>query len=109
MERAKSMTSGDGLQTTTSLRVAGGIVIASALLLTVLLSFFIRSPLGFHSQKLEGLFVRSLLVCMVVVPVGGFYMLIRTGSRWWLLTLLPLTGVIVMWILISLMVPAAFH
>ena len=111
MDEGKNVTVGGRPEPmTTSLRVVGGIVVASTLLLSVLLFFFVRSPLGpFHSRELEGLFVRGLLMCMFVAPTGGLYMFLRTRSRWWLLTLLPFTGVLVLWFLISRMVPVTFH
>lgn len=104
------MTVEDGSESTMTLWAVSGIVVALTLLLSVLLFLFARSPLRpVHSRELEGLFVWSLLVCMVVSPVGGLYLFFNTRNRWWFLTILPFAGALIMWILLALMSPVTFH
>jgi len=95
--------------TPTSLRVVGGIVFLATILLTILFILFVKSPLRPVPREMEGLFVQSLVTCLVLSPGGGLYMFSKTRNPWWFLTIIPFVGVVVVWWLISLMDPVLFH
>ncbi|MFC5491382.1 hypothetical protein [Dokdonella soli] len=88
----------------TPLRVVGGIVILAAVTLAVLVTMQVFAPrLAFHSGRVEDLLVLAILTSSLVSGIGGLWMLSVTKNPWWILALLPILGVVGLWLLISQM------
>lgn len=85
-------------------RVTTGIVILASVLAAILAAIFVSAPL-----RMNSVLALMLLACSLTSAVGGLSMLSATKNPWWALTFLPVVGVVVVWFLMTLMVPVTFH
>jgi hypothetical protein len=88
----------------TPLRVTTGVVILASVVAAVLAAIFVSAPL-----RMNGMLALVLLASLLISVAGGLWMLSATKNPWWALTFLPVVGVVVVWFLITLMVPVTLH
>lgn len=88
----------------TSLRAVGVVAAVSSIAAAAFVAVFASSPL-----RVSGVVALGLLVSALASVGGGIWMFSVTKNPWWFLTLLPVVGGLVVWLLVALMVPLTFH